>query len=97
MASFGFQIIESLNAVEIDGEEDKEIEVQRGGFLARLFDTDPTLPLWQKTKTKVIKVPHYKPVIYQLFDKFIVHPSLMPEIKKQMTMQDTSQSKYYNW
>ena len=76
------QIITSSFAVEQDGTEDKEIQVERGGFWARLFDPDPTLPLWQKTKTKIVQVPHYKPVIYRLMDKIICHPSLYEQIRK---------------
>lgn len=88
------QIIQSNFAVEQDGYENQEIQVQRGGFWERLFDPDPTLPLWQKTKTKVISVPRYKPVIYQLFDKLIVHPSLMDAVRKATT--NTSQN-VYRW
>lgn len=94
--NFGTPIIESLQAVELDGEEDKEIEVSRGGFWARLFDTDPTLHLWDKTKKVTIKVPHYKPAMYWLVDRFIVHPSLMPKIKEAIENQNKS-SKTYGW
>lgn len=78
--SFGMKVIQSTLAVELDGTEDKEIQVDRGGFWARLFDPDPTLPLWQKTETKIIQVPRYKPVMYKLMDQLIVHPSLMPSL-----------------
>ena len=76
------QIITSNFAVEPDGTEDKEVQVERGGFWARLFDPDPTLPLWQKTKTEVIQVPHYKPAIYKMMDKIVCHPSLFEQIRK---------------
>jgi hypothetical protein len=78
--NFGMKIIQSNFAVEQDGTEGKEIQVKRGSFWARLFDPDPTLPLWQKTKTKVIQVPHYKPVIYMMKDQIICHPSLYEQI-----------------
>lgn len=88
------QIIESNFAVEQDGYEDKVIQVERGGFLARLFDPDPTLPLWQKTKTKTVKVPHYKPVIYRLLDKLIVHPSLVETLRNVATQ---NRSDVFRW
>lgn len=89
------QIIESLNALEVDGTEDKEIQVPRGGFLSRLFDPDPTLPLWQKTKTKIIQVPHYKPAMFRVMDKLIVHPSLMPKIGAAIA--ENTAANVYRW
>lgn len=80
--NFGMQIITSNFAVEEDGTEDIEIQVERGGFLARLFDPDPTLPLWKKTKTKIVQVPHYKPAIYRTMDKIICHPSLYDQLRQ---------------
>lgn len=77
---FGLRVIESESAVEQDGTEDREIQIERGGFWERLFDPDPTLPLWQKTKTKIVKLPRYKPVMYRIMDKLIIHPSLMPSL-----------------
>lgn len=83
--NFGMEIIQSNFAVAQDGTtEDKEIQVSRGGFLARLFDPDPTLPLWQKTKAKIVQVPHYKPVIYRMMDKIICHPTFYEQIKTAM-------------
>lgn len=82
------QVIQSNHAVEQDGTEGREILEERGGFWARLFDPDPTLPLWQKTKTKIIQVPHYKPIMYRFMDKLIIHPSLMPSL---MEILKTSQ------
>jgi hypothetical protein len=82
--TFGLKIITSNFAVKQDGTEPKEIQVERGGFWARLFDPDPTLPLWQKTKTKVIQVPRYKPVMYKMADQIICHPSLFEQLRKAM-------------
>lgn len=89
----GMKVFESNLAVKQNGTEEKEIQVQRGGWLERLFDPDPTLPLWQKTKTKVIQVPHYEPVIYRMLDKIIVHPSLMPKILDLIK----NQSSIFKW
>lgn len=94
---FGMKILESLNAVEQDGYEDKEIQVERGGFWERLFDPDPTLPLWQKTKTRIIQVPHYKPAMYQIADQFIVHPALMPAILDAIKAKNTTRSDTFSW
>jgi hypothetical protein len=94
--NFGMQVIQSNFAVEEDGKEDKEIQVERGGFWERLFDPDPTLPLWQKTKTRIIKVPHYKPVMYRMMDKLIVHPSLMPSLMEALKTQQKS-SDVFRW
>jgi len=91
---FGTEIHQSNFAVELDGTEDKEITVERGGFLARLFDPDPTLPLWQKTKTKIIQVPHYKPTAFRLMDKIIIHPSLYIQLRNQM---ETRLSNTFRW
>lgn len=89
-----FQVIQSNFAVEQDGYEDKEIQVERGGFWARLFDPDPTLPLWQKTKTKVIQTPRWKPVIYRMFDKIICHPTMYEQIIKAV---ENPPSKVFRW
>jgi hypothetical protein len=92
-----FQIIESNFAVAEDGTIDKVIQVKRGGFWERMFDPDPTLPLWQKTKTKVVKVANFKPVMYLLkeMNQLICHPSLVGEIRKAMDSQ--SRSDFYRW
>jgi len=85
--NFGTRVITSNFAVVLDGTEDKEIQVERGGFWARLFDPDPTLPLWQKTKTEVVQVPHYQPAIYKAMDKIICHPSLVEQIRMAATQK----------
>lgn len=90
---FGMEILTSNFAVEQDGMEDREVEIERGGFWERLFDPDPTLPLWQKTKTKVIRVPNYKPAMYRVMDKFIVHPSLFEQLKSQLE----NRTNVYKW
>lgn len=95
--NFGMQIIQSNFAVEPDGTEDKEIQVERGGFWARLFDPDPTLPLWQKTKTKIIQVPHYKPVMYRMMDKLIVHPALIPSLMEALKEPQKPKSDIFRW
>jgi hypothetical protein len=89
------QIITSNFAIELDGTEDKEIQVDRGGFWARLFDPDPTLPLWQKTKTKIVQVPHYKPVIYRVMNKIICHPSLVDQVRA--ATQAKPSDSIYKW
>lgn len=81
-----FRIIVSANAVERDGDEDKEIQVARS-LWERFFDPDPTRPLWQKTKPKIIKVPHYKPIMFLMGDSIICHPVLVDELKKAMATQ----------
>jgi hypothetical protein len=86
MSIAGLQVIISNFAVEQDGTEEKEIQVTRSWW-ERFFDPDPTRPLWQKTKPKIIHVPHYKPVMYRMMDKLIVHPSLMPAIRKAIEEQ----------
>lgn len=94
------QIIESSLAVEQKGTEPKEIQQDRGGFWARVFDPDPTLPLWQKTKTVVIQVPHYEPVMYRLMDKLIVHPSLIQGLIKAIEKQNSeiyNPSRVFKW
>lgn len=88
-----FQIIESANAVELNGTEEKVIQVPRSWW-ERFFDPDPTRPLWQKTKPKIIQVPHYEPIIIKMFDKFIVHPSLMPKIREAMSQ---AKSDVFQW
>lgn len=78
------QVISSNYAVEQDGYEDVEIQINRGRFWERLFDPDPTLPLWQKTKTKIIQLPKYKPAMYRIGDRIISHPALIEHLKREM-------------
>lgn len=82
------EVITSLYATEIDGEIDKEIEISRGNFWARMFDPDPTYPLWIKTKKKTIKVPYHKPVMYIIGNQIITHPSLLEELKRNIVSPD---------
>lgn len=95
MVQSGLEVIESVYAVEQDGTEDQEIQVPRT-LWERFFDPDPTRPLWQKTKPKIIQVPHYKPVMYRLMDKLIVHPSLMPSLRDAFERQ-SKESRVYTW
>jgi len=74
----GLQIIESLNCIE-EVIEDKEIQVPRS-LWERFFDSDPTRPLWQKTRAEIIQVSMRKPAMYRVMDKLIVHPALMPSL-----------------
>ena len=100
MATIGLNIIQSLHAVEQDGTEPKEIEVSRGGFWARLFDPDPTLPLWQKTKKVIVQVPHYKPVMYRMMDQLIIHPALMPSLMAALEKEKSdlnNRSNVFKW
>lgn len=90
------QIVTSNFAVEQDGYEDKEIEVSRGSFWQRVFDPDPYAPLWQKTKKKIVKVPHYKPVIYRVLDKLIVHPLQVEQIRAAFE-SPSKPDRVYRW
>lgn len=88
MANFngGFQIFESVNAVE-QILEDKEVHIPLS-FWERIFNTDPYANLWTMTRVEIIQVVVHKPAIYRMGDKLIVHPALVPEIRKAM-MQKT--------
>lgn len=91
------QIITSQFATEIDGETDREIEVSRGGFLDRMFDPDPTYPLWIKTKKKIIKIPYHKPIMYIIGNQIITHPSLVAELKRSMEITNNKSTTIFSW
>lgn len=91
----GMPVITSNLAVKQSGEEDREVTKNRGGFWERVFDTDPTLPLWQKTVTEIIKVPHFDPVLYVLDGTIICHPYLYPELLRSLEAKSAGSS--YKW
>lgn len=74
---FGTKVIVSDFCTEDDGYEDKEIFVKRGGFWERIFDTDPTLHIWDDYKTKTIKVPKRKPAMYMVNGDIFAHPDII--------------------
>ena len=80
----GMKIMSSEHATEEDGYEEKEIMVKRGGFWERIFDTDPTLHIWDDYKPVKVKVPKREPVMYKIGDILMSHPSLIQELMKSM-------------
>ncbi len=82
----GIKVITSEYCFEdSDEHEDKEVLVKRGGFWERIFDTDPTLHIWDDYKTKTIRVKKKKPIMYMLNgDKLIIHPSFLEELKSSI-------------
>lgn len=80
----GLKIISSEHATEEDGYEEREVMVKRGGFWERIFDTDPTLHIWDDYKPVKIKVPKRKPAMYKIGDILVSHPSLIRELMKSM-------------
>ena len=80
----GMKVMSSEHATEEDGYEEKEVMVKRGGFWERIFDTDPTLYIWDDYKPIKIKVPKRKPVMYKIGDILISHPSLIQDLMKSM-------------
>jgi len=80
----GMRVISSEFATEEDGYEEKEIMVKRGGFWERIFDTDPTLHIWDDYKPVIVKVPKKKPAMYRLYDMIIAHPDLIKELSEGM-------------
>lgn len=79
-----FKIISSEFATEEDGYEDKEVMVKRGGFWERIFDTDPTLHIWDDYKPVIIKVPKRKPAMYRLYDMIIAHPEIIKRLSNEL-------------
>ena len=80
----GMKIIFSEYATKEDGYEEKDAMVKRGGFWERIFDTDPTLHIWDDYKPVKIKVPKRKPIMYRVGDILISHPSLIQDLMKSM-------------
>ena len=80
----GLKIMSSEHATEEDGYEEREVMVKRGGFWERVFDTDPTLHIWDDYKPVKISVPKRKPVMYKIGDILVSHPSLIQELIKSM-------------
>jgi hypothetical protein len=71
---FGTEIIESIYSIGKIGTEPK---IVNRTWKERLFSR-PWKP-WVKTKT--IQVDVLGPVMYQVGNKFLVHPSLMPGLR----------------
>ena len=80
----GLKVMSSEHVTVEDGYEEKEVMVKRGGFWERIFDTDPTLHMWDDYKPVKIKVPKRKPATYRIGDILISHPSLIQELMKSM-------------
>lgn len=80
----GMRIISSELATEDDGYEEKEVMVERGGFWSRIFDTDPTLHIWDDYKPVIVKVPKRKPAMYKIGDILVSHPKLIQELTNSM-------------
>lgn len=80
----GMKVVSSQWATEDDGYEDKEIMVKRGGFWERIFETDPTLHLWDDYKPVTIKVPKRKPAMYSFQDMIIAHPDIIDRLTKEL-------------
>jgi hypothetical protein len=78
-----YQIIISPYAYRKAGEELREKEVSRGGFWQRMFDPDPTIPLWIKTKKVMLKYPHMEPCIYMIGNQIICPQELYEEMTRQ--------------
>lgn len=80
----GTKIMSSEYATIEDGYEDKEIMVKRGGFWERIFDTDPTLHIWDDYKPTIVKVPKRKPAMYKIGDMIISHPKLIQNLMESI-------------
>lgn len=80
----GLKVVSSVHATEDDGYEEKEIMVKRGGFWERIFDTDPTLHIWDDYKPVVVKVPKRKPAMYRIHDMIVAHPDLIKKLSEAM-------------
>lgn len=81
---FGTKVIISEFCTEDDGYEDKEILVKRGGFWERIFDSDPTLHLWDDYKTKTVKVPKRKPAMYMVNGDIFAHPDIIKALTNEI-------------
>ena len=68
-------MVESVHCMT---EEEETIEISRGGFWARLFDTDPTLHIWDKTKT--VTTVKMNPAMYIVGSQIVYHPALKSQI-----------------
>lgn len=86
----GMRVISSEFATEEDGYEEKEIMVKRGGFWERIFDTDPTLHIWDDYKPVIVKVPKRKPAMYRINDMIISHPDLIKSLTNAMSNLSTA-------
>lgn len=86
----GTKLVSSEYATVEDGYEDKEIQVKRGGFWERTFDTDPTLHIWDDYKPVMVKVPKRKPVAYKIYDMIVAHPSIIDSLSKELDNFSTS-------
>lgn len=80
----GMKVVSSQWATEEDGYEDKEIMVKRGGFWERIFETDPTLHLWDDYKPVIIKSPKRKPTMYSFQNMIIAHPEIIDRLTKEL-------------
>lgn len=76
----GTKLVSSEFATEEDGYEDKEVMVKRGGFWERVFETDPTLHLWDDYKPVIIRVPKRKPIAYRIYDMIVAHPIIIEKL-----------------
>lgn len=72
------EMYESANSIEIDADNPTKPETIKRSWKERLF----SLPWRPWVKTKVIRVPNYKPAIYRVGNRFIYHPALKAEIMK---------------
>ncbi len=89
----GLKVFSSEYATEEDGYEYKEVMVKRGGFWERLFDTDPTLHLWDDYKPVMKKVPIRKPVMYRIHNMIISHPDLIERLAKSIASLSNAATK----
>lgn len=76
----GTRLVSSEFATEEDGYEDKEVMVKRGGFWERIFDTDPTLHIWDDYRPVIIRVPKRKPMAYRIYDTIVAHPIIIEKL-----------------
>lgn len=82
---FQLKMIESLQAVELDGIRPEKV---KRTWKERLF----TLP-WKPWIThKTIQVPNYKPAMYRLGNQIIYHPALKEQIRKSIEVYNNSPS-----
>lgn len=86
----GTKLVSSEFAIEEDGYEDKEVMVKRGGFWERVFETDPTLHLWDDYKPVIIRVPKRKPVAYKFYDMIIAHPIIIEKLTREFSKFSTA-------
>ena len=87
---YGMKIISSELATEEDGYEDKEVMVKRGGFWERIFDTDPTLHIWDDYKPVIVRVPKRKPIMHRINDMIVSHPDLIKSLTNAMSSLSTA-------